>query len=113
VYHMIHTKVETYIPIILERIRTTYNPVKIILFGSYVNGLADFDSDLDFLVVLKDVTVKNRRKYMVEMLNLMSDLPISKDILVYSPEELSLHNEKKWSIVYSAVQEGLILYESK
>jgi hypothetical protein len=50
---------------------------------------------------------------MVDMLNLMSDLPISKDILVYSPEELSLHEEKKWSVVYSAVHEGLILYESK
>jgi hypothetical protein len=50
---------------------------------------------------------------MVEMLNLMSDLAISKDILVYSPEELNIHKEKKWSVVYSAVQEGLILYESK
>ena len=110
---MKHTKVENYIPIILERIRTTYNPEKIILFGSYANGLANFESDLDFLVVLKEVTVKNRRKYMVDMLNLMSDLPISKDILVYSPEELSLYEEKKWSVVYSAVHEGLILYESK
>jgi hypothetical protein len=68
---------------------------------------------LDFLVILKEVTIKNRRKYMVDMLNLMSDLPIAKDILVYSPEELNRHKEKKWSVVYSAIHEGKILYESK
>ena len=50
---------------------------------------------------------------MVGMLKLMSDLPIAKDILVYSPEELELHKNKKWSIVYSALQEGKVIYESK
>ena len=50
---------------------------------------------------------------MVGMLKLMADLPIAKDILVYSPEEMEQHKNKKWSVVYSAMQEGKIVYESK
>ena len=103
----------SYIPVITKRIIDSYNPDTIILFGSYATETARPDSDLDFLVVLKDVSIVTRRKLMVGMLKLMSDLPIAKDILVYSPEELELHKNKKWSIVYSALQEGKVIYESK
>ena len=103
----------SYIPVITKRIIDSYNPDKIILFGSYATETARPDSDLDFLVVLKDVSIVTRRKLMVGMLKLMSDLPIAKDILVYPPEELELHKNKKWSIVYSALQEGKVIYESK
>lgn len=103
----------SYIPLITKRIIDYYNPDKIILFGSHALGTATSDSDLDFLVVLKDVSISTRRKFMVGMLKLMSDLPIAKDILVYSPEEIEQHKNKKWSVVYSAIHEGKVVYESK
>jgi predicted nucleotidyltransferase len=103
----------SYIPVITKRIIDSYNPDKIILFGSHATGTARPDSDLDFLVVLKEVNLATRRNFMVGMLKLMSDLPIAKDILVYSPDEMEQHKNKKWSVVYSAMQEGKVVYESK
>ncbi|MEN2995822.1 MAG: nucleotidyltransferase domain-containing protein [Acetomicrobium sp.] len=37
---------------IAEMIRQRFNPLKIILYGSYARGTQTWDSDVDFLVVV-------------------------------------------------------------
>lgn len=46
-------KGNTYIPLLIEKLLQT-DPEKIILFGSYADGTANEDSDLDVLVVTTD-----------------------------------------------------------
>lgn len=47
-----------YIPLIVAELKKA-GPVKIILFGSYANGTASNDSDLDIMVVTSDETIPN------------------------------------------------------
>jgi len=39
--------------VITEKIRSCFNPIKIILFGSHAYGKATFTSDLDLFVIMK------------------------------------------------------------
>ncbi|MCL1866861.1 MAG: nucleotidyltransferase domain-containing protein [Oscillospiraceae bacterium] len=37
-----------------DKVRETINPTKIVLFGSYVNGTPDENSDIDIAVIIND-----------------------------------------------------------
>lgn len=66
----------------VQLLKRAANPVKIILFGSYATGKADKDSDLDFLVVEKEL--KARRMEMVRLSDVLRPLRIPVDVLVAS-----------------------------
>ncbi len=50
---------------IVDRIRRTVNPSKIIIFGSHAKGTASSESDLD-LVIIKD-KIHNKRKELLDI----------------------------------------------
>ena len=56
-----HSKIDSAIRLL----RKAANPIRIILFGSYARGDSSQDSDLDILVVKKEV--KARRNEMVRL----------------------------------------------
>ena len=47
---------------ISERLKREYHAEKVILFGSYARGEEDNDSDIDFLIVLKNLKPKEIEK---------------------------------------------------
>lgn len=63
----------------VELLKDAANPVKIILFGSYARGGISENSDLDFLVVEKEV--KDRRMEMVRLSDVLRPLRIPVDVL--------------------------------
>ena len=75
---------------VVEKIKTRYQPQKIILFGSYAWGNPTKDSDLDLLIV-KETTEKHRKRSLSirKILSEENGL-IGMDILVYTPEEFSV-----------------------
>ena len=74
------------IHIMTDRIVAKYSPVRIILFGSWARGNATPHSDVDLLIVLPEV--KNKRLAAVSIRRILADLPVAKDILVTTPQEI-------------------------
>ena len=93
----------------VERIVQRFQPLRIILFGSHARGSAVTDSDVDLLVVLREAT--DKRSTTVEIRRALGDLPVSKDIVVTTPEEISRRGDLVGSVLRPALREGTVLYE--
>lgn len=100
-----------YLTEVVDRIARKFNPVRIILFGSWARGEAREDSDVDLLVVLQKV--EHKRKTAIQIGNTLSNLPISKDIVVTTPEEIAIYGKTVGNILRPALEDGKIIYESK
>ena len=96
------------IKIMVERITDKFNPERIILFGSQARGDAGSDSDIDLLVVLP--TCDNQRAATVSIMRSLSDLPVGKDIVVTTSQELETRGRLASTILYPALHEGKVLY---
>jgi predicted nucleotidyltransferase len=86
-----------------------FQPLRIVLFGSYARGTAGPDSDLDLLVVMPDGT--DSAETAVAMRQMLCDLPTPKDIIVTTPQEISRRGHMVGTILRPAIREGIALYE--
>jgi len=84
-------------------------PSKVILFGSYARGEAHEDSDVDFLVIEREVT--NRRAEMVHLRRLLRPLRIPVDVVVASEKEVEDWGGLPGTALYWALREGEVVYE--
>jgi predicted nucleotidyltransferase len=98
-----------YIQIMAERIIQDYDPVKIILFGSHARGEAGPESDIDLLVVLPEIA--NKRQAAVAIRRVLTDLPVPKDIVVTTSEEIARRGDLVGTVLRPALREGKVLYE--
>ena len=92
-----------------ELLRKAANPVKIILFGSYARGEPSEDSDLDFLVIEKELEA--RRLEMVRLSDALRPLRIPVDVLVASEKVFNEWADTPGTVLYEAAREGKVLYE--
>jgi predicted nucleotidyltransferase len=92
----------------VQRIVSAANPTRVILFGSYARGEANEDSDLDLMVVEKDLADVGEE--MVRLRSAVGCIGIGVDVLVYSEKEFAKRREWCSSPVYWAVREGKVLY---
>ena len=81
----------------------------ILLFGSYARADAYPQSDVDLLVIFSECT--DKRKTAVDIRRALADLPVGKDIIVATPEELERQRDWVRSVLRAAQREGKILYE--
>ena len=100
-----------YLSEVVDRIVNKFHPVKIILFGSWARGSAREDSDLDLLIVLPKV--EHKRKAAIQIGNSLSNLPIGKDIIVTTPEDIEKHGKTVGDILLPAIEEGKVIYEDR
>jgi predicted nucleotidyltransferase len=98
-----------YLPFITERIVAHCDPLRVILFGSFARGEAGPDSDVDLLVVLPQV--ENKRQAAIEIRRVLADLPVSKDIIVTTPDEIERRGTLVGTLLRPALREGKVLYE--
>lgn len=94
----------------LSAIINAVHPKKVILFGSYARNEADEDSDLDLLVI--EPHPINKGMQMVKIRNAIGDIGIGVDVLVYSEEYVKEWGHLRGSVLYWAIKEGKVLYET-
>ena len=99
-----------FISIMTERIVRDFDPLEVILFGSQARGDADGQSDIDLLVVFSELT--DKRKTAIDIERALADMPVAKDILVSTPEELERSRARIGSVLRYAQQEGKVLWKN-
>lgn len=81
----------------VRRLVNAFDPLRIVAFGSYAREGAALGSDLDLLVVLPEVD--HKRDAAVLMRRALSDLPVSKDVVVAPPGRSCVKSSiKRWRL---------------
>ena len=93
---------------VVGRIVGQFQPTKIVLFGSRARGDDDEYSDIDLLVVMRDV--QDKRQAAIEIRRSLRDLPISKDIVVATPDDIARLRHVAGTIIHDAFREGRTLH---
>lgn len=86
------------------------SPSKVILFGSYARGTANEDSDLDLLVVERQVPDK-AAEYL-RLRSAVGGMGIGVDVVVVSEEEADARSKVPGTLLYWAAKEGQVLHDS-
>lgn len=94
----------------VERLIQAANPKKIFLFGSYARGDIGEQSDLDFLIVQKEV--RNRRKETVHLQDILRPMRIPVDIVVVSEDTFQEWENVKGTVYYEAKREGILCHDA-
>ncbi len=98
------------LPGAIERIVSSLNPEKIILFGSYAYGDPTPDSDVDLLVIMSTKAKEIDRYIAVSNLLYPRQFPV--DILVKTPKEIEKESQKKGNFFLREIlTKGKVLYE--
>lgn len=91
----------------LQSMKDTFPVEAVYVFGSYANGAARPDSDIDLLVVCTDdsedlfeVTYQIRR-YLHERIELAID------VVVTTAEQFSRRQDQPWTVEHVALSEGV------
>jgi len=100
--------IEKAIADITQQIIEKYKPKKIILFGSAAEGKSTTDSDIDFLIIKKDVPHHGIDR--MRELSKLIERSIGVDFLIYKPEEIEEHLKLGDPFIKNILKEGKSLY---
>lgn len=92
----------------VRRLVDAFDPLRIVVFGSYAREEAQPGSDLDLLVVLPEVD--HKRDAAVAMRRELSDLPVSIDVHPTTPEEIERRGWIKGTLLQAALSDGRDIY---
>jgi predicted nucleotidyltransferase len=93
----------------VDRLVSAAHPNKVILFGSYARGDANKDSDLDLMVIERELP--NKFEEMIRLRQALRTLHIPVDVLVYSQEYVDEWGHLPGSALYWALKEGKVMHE--
>lgn len=86
------------------------SPAGVIVFGSHARGDAREGSDLDFLVIERDVV--NRAVEMARLRNALPPLGVPVDVIVVSEAHVAKWGPVRGTMVHAALGEGRLVAES-
>lgn len=92
---------------IIQTIKDVSNPEAVYLFGSYADGTAKEDSDLDLLVVKNNISNKMQEILKIKK-SIISD-EYSVDLLLYSEEEYETKKKQGWKIFSEIERKGKLI----
>ena len=93
---------------IIRRILAVASPEKIILFGSAATGTMTADSDIDLLIVKRDIT--DRRQEYVRIRRALRDIAFPFDIILTTSDYYESTKDVVGGIAYPVNKEGRVLY---
>ena len=94
---------------LIERIAERFSPDKIILFGSCARGDASPESDIDLLVLFREVADPHKRA--AELYMSLVDFPRATDIIVSTTSRFERYGDVVNTVYWPASREGKVLYE--
>lgn len=97
------------IRMLVNKIAATYQPDKIMLFGSYATEQATDDSDIDLLII-KDTGLPRHQRGR-EVRRFLYGLKIPIDIVVATPQELEQSQSQPYSFLATALHSAKTVYE--
>jgi predicted nucleotidyltransferase len=89
---------------------TAESPARVIVFGSHARGDASDGSDLDFLVIERNVA--NRAIEMVRLRDALLPLDVPVDVIVVTEEYAAKWSAIKGTMIHAALGEGRLIAES-
>lgn len=95
---------------IMAILKMSYEPEKVILFGSLAEGKMHEWSDIDLLIIKK--TAKRPIDRILEASRLIKPT-IGIDLFVYTPEEFDSFIQEKFSFLTDIAKHGKVLYEKR
>ena len=100
----------SHIQLLAQKIKEKFTPQKIILFGSYANGLPDSSSDIDLLVIMETnekgyKVAAQIRLYLDEILGTIFPM----DILVRNPKEIEKRISEGDFFLQTVLAKGIVL----
>lgn len=98
--------IENMVDILIDK----YSPEKIILFGSYVQGKTNHDSDIDLLIVKKTSDRFLDRWSTVHAILSGTHPSIPLDTLILTPTELKKRLEIGDQFISDIIENGQVLY---
>jgi predicted nucleotidyltransferase len=98
-----------WLPEMTNRVVQKFQPERVILFGSQARGEAASESDVDILVVVPDGS--DVRRTTTAIYEELDDLPISKDVVVVTPTDVTTFGRLVGTILKPALEEGISIYE--
>ncbi len=96
--------------LIVQRIRKSVDPEKVVLFGSQASGRASRGSDVDLLIV-KSGKIKSRASVAAAAYGSLEGIMVPKDIVVCTEEEIKEWSAVPQSFLTNAVNTGRVVYE--
>ncbi|MFH1831057.1 MAG: type II toxin-antitoxin system prevent-host-death family antitoxin [Pseudomonadota bacterium] len=106
----VQSQYEEWISQAVEQIKTHYQPIKIILFGSAAAGQIKDGSDIDLLIIKE--TDKRKLDRMDEVIDLL-DLEIPIEAHVFTPKEIEERIKLHDFFIKEILNSGQVLYEKK
>jgi uncharacterized protein len=100
-----------WLPAIVERVAERFDPSKIIVFGSVARGEANYDSDIDLLVVFDEIARAEKRNVTVEIRRALARFPVPKDVIVTDVDEIRRRGHLVGPMLRPALEEGRVVYE--
>ena len=94
---------------IKQQIVRDFNPIKILLIGSYASGTQNKNSDLDLLIIKDSDLPRHRRAFSIRKSLIGNKIPM--DILVYTPDEIESEKNENHSFINSALKNAQLLYD--
>lgn len=94
---------------ITEQIINKYKPEKVIIFGSFARNEFNKDSDIDFLIIKKDIA-----DYGIDRIREISRLIERKtavDFLIYKPDEIDKRLKLEDPFIKVIFEEGKVVYD--
>lgn len=85
-----------------------YDPLRVILFGSWARGDEDECSDLDLVII------KETRERFLDRLEKVYELikpTFAMDVLVYTPQEFAEMQKRDNPFIEMVLKEGVVIYE--
>ena len=91
-------------------VAAAHAPSRIIVFGSYARGDADEGSDLDLMVIEREVPSKGEE--MLRLNRAIGWVGKGVDVLVYSEQEFERRSQVPGTAPYWANREGKVMYDA-
>lgn len=95
---------------VVDDVVASFDPVRVIVFGSVARGEEHDSSDLDLLVLFDDVAAGDRRSLMGQIRGAIG-APIPIDVLVAGLAEFEAGKDVNGSPYYWPAREGRVVYE--